>query len=132
MNLLRPLPPCRSDAVATGVPPADDDDDLAPCIDSFVLTKLLPGIHTVLLCEVLHCKVNVPQVSTGNGQIARGARTDGEADGFKFLTEVFRGDILPHGDGGLKPHAVCRQLLQPTIDQELVQLEVGVRVAERR
>ena len=108
MNLLRPLPPCRSDAVATGVPPADDDNGLTLCIDSFALTRLFPGIHTVLLREVLHCEVNVPQVSTGDGQIARGARTDGEADGFKFLTEVFRGDILPDGDGRLKPHAFGR------------------------
>ena len=67
-----------SDAIATCIPPADDNDPFALSGDEFAVGVVAIEETSGVGREEFHGEVNTPERATGDGQIAGFGRTGGQ------------------------------------------------------
>ena len=109
------------DAVRAGVAAADDDHVPARRADRRLRRARDRAVAPV---QVLHREVDAAELAAGHGEIARNPRAGGEDGGVEARERAC------HLGPELEDHALVAQLLQPTLDDGLLDLEVGHAEAE--
>ena len=131
-----------SDAVGTGVAPADHDD-VAP-LGGDLRPNVVARDDLVLLHEVVHREVHAEQIPAGDRQVAGHGGAGRDHDGVVARTQVVPGDVDTDGDARAEPRALGLHLREVgvvadvvadpglhlygwTVDETVLELPAGTR-----
>ena len=131
MNRLRALAVHGAETVGAGVAAADDDDVLALRRDELLVGDRIALAAPVLECQVLHGKVNAPELAAGHRQIARPARAAGQDDRVEVPAQVPDGHVDADVRVGPEDDAILLHHSKPPVDEPLLHLELGNAVAQQ-
>src|SRR5690606_13230189 len=107
------------------------DDVLAGCDDGHVARDRVARAAAILLLQEVHREVDAAELAARNREVPRDARAAAEADGIVVTSELFTGNVHTDVDTGLEGHTLFGHLLDPSLDEPLLHLEVGNAVGEQ-
>src|SRR4051812_106989 len=119
-----PLADRVAHAVRAGVAAADDHDVLALGGDR-AGRAAVGGHGAVAHVEVVHRVVHAVELAPGDRQVARDPRAGGDDDRVVLLAQLLVGDVDADVDAAAQLDALGHELLHATLDDPLLDLEVG-------
>src|ERR1700734_3917282 len=120
-----------SQAVGARIAASDDDDSFACSQDLYFGIDRIAEAALVLLRQILHRKMNSPELTPRNLEIARMLGSPRQNDGVKITAQIVHGNILANFRTRYKLHAFRRYLVEPAINDVLLQLELRNSVAQQ-
>ena len=124
-----------ADAVCPSVPSADDDDVLACSADLGVCAGFrrragrrrpqLAGQPSRALVEIVHREVDAAQLAAGHRQVTRHAGSRCDDHGVEARPQLRDVEVDSDVDAVAELDALCHELLEPPLDEPLLDLEIG-------
>ena len=131
MNGRRLLSNGCSETIGSRIPASNYHHPLA-CGNNLILTRnVFAGETPVLLSQVIHGKMNAPQLSAGNAKIAWPPNTDGNQSGIVSVREFICRNVFADIHSRQELNLLTTHLVQPSIDNVFFKLEIGNAVPEQ-
>ena len=125
---------CVTDAAASRCALATQSAPVSPppititCLPrALIVAVAVPATSRFRAVEVLHREVHAAELAAGHAQVARDARAGGEHDGVEALAQLGRVDVPADVDAEAKLDALVGELREASLDDVLLDLEVGDR-----
>ena len=121
----------RAQAIRAGVPAADDHDVLAGGAHERLVGNHVSFTAAILLRQVVDREVNAGELASGDRQIARPFRAAAEHDRIELAPERRHRQIGADVHAGTEHDAFLFEDGETTVDQPLLDLELGDAVTQQ-